>query len=566
SFILNWLFSGCGSPPCPKPACLDAADSNDDGSINLADPVFLFCFLFGEVTSLPPPFPVCGSDLTPDGLGCDTTSCEEVICAPCEAPPGPGGECGCTLPPFVELGPGTVPSFVDQPYASKDVQVADLDNDCDLDMFVPQSRGGQCQPDYLYMNLGDQFVVNSEAVNDPADDHDGMGNGLCENDQPVPCMVDFPDSSPSCFFDTTYASVVVDIGSPGGGPPDGFPDIITVNGSDFMRVLIHSGTNTADAVSFVDEGGRVILKETGDGYCPDPNDPTKRIYASSNVTDALGPLVSTSPKPVFKTSLDDLDAGDIDLDGDLDIIVSNRDDFSSPIVFAPNLLLRNRDGNGNFDMQLFPVSLESVETVCHDVVFGDIDNDGDLDLLTVNIGSTLHLFRNRATELRFPENASLEELFEDVTFLLGAQTPSFHTHGAMVDLNNDGFLEIHVGGLAGSNFIYWNDQGVSFTRFPVAFGGYDSAYADLNNDGWKDIVAVDVFSTPPVQIFISCQEPGGDVTFQEVLGVFPSSGWNFTLGVDVGDLDQDGDVDLVVCQGDAGTKVPNRIFLNSLIP
>ncbi|MGA1487959.1 MAG: hypothetical protein ACO4B4_10365 [Planctomycetota bacterium] len=52
------------------PVCLSAEDCNDDGVWDIADPVALLGHLFLGTGSLPPPFPACGVDPTPDGLDC----------------------------------------------------------------------------------------------------------------------------------------------------------------------------------------------------------------------------------------------------------------------------------------------------------------------------------------------------------------------------------------------------------------------------------------------------------------------------------------------------------------
>lgn len=63
---LQYLFL-VGSPP----ACLGAADSNDDGEVDIADAVATLLELFGGGSFIPPPYPGCGEDPTPDDLPCD---------------------------------------------------------------------------------------------------------------------------------------------------------------------------------------------------------------------------------------------------------------------------------------------------------------------------------------------------------------------------------------------------------------------------------------------------------------------------------------------------------------
>jgi hypothetical protein len=56
----------------PAPTCQDAADINDDGILDVSDPVYLLFHLFLQGPPPPPPFPGAGSDPTfRDNLGCE---------------------------------------------------------------------------------------------------------------------------------------------------------------------------------------------------------------------------------------------------------------------------------------------------------------------------------------------------------------------------------------------------------------------------------------------------------------------------------------------------------------
>ena len=92
---------------------------------------------------------------------------------------------------------------------------------------------------------------------------------------------------------------------------------------------------------------------------------------------------------------------DVDNDGDLDIAVANGEVIDNVALFQDNrtypqrnLMLAN-DGTGHFT----DVGPESgpgfaLEKVGRALAYGDIDNDGDLDLLIVNVGQTADLLRN----------------------------------------------------------------------------------------------------------------------------------------------------------------------------
>lgn len=66
SLLQLWLTGGGTTP-----ACLDAADVNDDGMVNLSDPIDLFEFLYQGSNPPPAPYPSAGSDPTADGLDCN---------------------------------------------------------------------------------------------------------------------------------------------------------------------------------------------------------------------------------------------------------------------------------------------------------------------------------------------------------------------------------------------------------------------------------------------------------------------------------------------------------------
>ncbi len=62
---IGYLFLGLRAP-----GCLDATDTNDDGRLDLADPIFCLDFLFRGGASPPEPFPLRGPDPTEDELPC----------------------------------------------------------------------------------------------------------------------------------------------------------------------------------------------------------------------------------------------------------------------------------------------------------------------------------------------------------------------------------------------------------------------------------------------------------------------------------------------------------------
>ncbi len=64
-FLLGYLFAGGDGPICP-----DSCDGNDDGMADISDAIASLGTLFAGGPPPAPPFPFCGNDSTPDALPC----------------------------------------------------------------------------------------------------------------------------------------------------------------------------------------------------------------------------------------------------------------------------------------------------------------------------------------------------------------------------------------------------------------------------------------------------------------------------------------------------------------
>lgn len=153
---------------------------------------------------------------------------------------------------------------------------------------------------------------------------------------------------------------------------------------------------------------------------------------------------------------------DYDGDGDIDILAANR---TGPV----NIL--NNDGKGNFRL-VPPKSIGIRHRGGDGITAGDIDNDGDLDLILAG-NDVGHLYRNTG-QGKFRWLRSFKK------------TDGYM--GGLADLDNDGHLDLVF---AGDKLCYLNDGRGKFSKGPeIPVRGINDprgmAFADIDNDGDMD--------------------------------------------------------------------------------
>ncbi len=197
---------------------------------------------------------------------------------------------------------------------------------------------------------------------------------------------------------------------------------------------------------------------------------------------------------------------DINADGWLDIYVST--------VHIPGLLqscnelyINNRNGSFTESAAAYQLNFKGHTTQS---AFFDYDNDGDLDCLLLNHavaygGDYLNVAMRKKTD-----SVSGEKLlqnnngkFSDVTVQAGLISSSL-TYGLGVsvgDINNDGWLDIYMGNdFKENDYCYINTGKGNFTEQSATLFGHNSRFsmgndmADINNDGWPEIISVDMLS------------------------------------------------------------------------
>jgi len=137
--------------------------------------------------------------------------------------------------------------------------------------------------------------------------------------------------------------------------------------------------------------------------------------------------------------------------------------------------------------------------------FFDYDRDGDFDLFLINqppnpaLLSPLVGKNHLKTELtyRFYENNSSS--FVDKTAVSGLENVGYGLSSVIADFNNDGWQDIYVANdYEGPDFFYINQKDGTFSNEidsymkHISFFSMGSDVADINNDGWLDLMVVDM--------------------------------------------------------------------------
>ncbi|MSU41539.1 MAG: hypothetical protein EXS28_07490 [Pedosphaera sp.] len=269
-------------------------------------------------------------------------------------------------------------------------------------------------------------------------------------------------------------------------------------------------------------GAAVLADLTGDGradlFVVQNFGPPLLYVASANGRfDTLARAVDIAgldPKISFAAT-----AGDIDGDGDLDLWVTqymppyDRGQMPTPYYDAndgwPSFLLLN-DGKGNFKEGTEAAGLSPKRTRrTYSASFADLDDDGDMDLVTVNDFSGIDVHLNNG-----------KGQFTDDTARLGDSRHAFGMSHVIADFNRDGRWDVYMTGMGsttarrleslklgraefpdhqvkrlklgyGNRMYYGGAEGLHEESFndSVARTGWawGSAALDFDNDGDEDI-------------------------------------------------------------------------------
>ena len=240
---------------------------------------------------------------------------------------------------------------------------------------------------------------------------------------------------------------------------------------------------------------------------------------------------------------------DIDTDGDLDLVIGGFDGTlryfeNTGTMLAPIFTQRTAAAN-----PYNAIDSGAYSTPTH----GDIDGDGDLDLVVGNSSGNLNYYENTGTFLTptFTQRSGSANPFD-----------GFHVQGSSVpvfaDIDNDGDLDLVLGEQNGTVVFYENTGTVLLPTYTLRTGAADPfdgidiggqsapVFIDIERDGDLDLVIGNVIGT------LDYYENTGT----ELMPTFTSrtGAANPFDGIDIGfvsrpviaDVDNDADLDLVI--------------------
>ncbi len=178
--------------------------------------------------------------------------------------------------------------------------------------------------------------------------------------------------------------------------------------------------------------------------------------------------------------------------------------------------------------------------------WGDIDNDGDPDLCVGVFQGRNHIYRTNNGEL---------ETWAHWSSFLSDGTQDI----ALADINADGWLDVVEAGWDTPNRVYFNQGNGEFETSPswsstVVTNTWQMAVGDINNDGYIDLACGTMDDQDTDMIFENSSS-----------GLNPVPTWTSalltsTVGMVMVDLDMDNDLDLVTASAESSLFVYDNLI------
>ncbi|MDB5470722.1 MAG: hemolysin-type calcium-binding repeat family protein [Caulobacter sp.] len=236
--------------------------------------------------------------------------------------------------------------------------------------------------------------------------------------------------------------------------------------------------------------------------------------------------------------------GDIDSDGDVDVVVN---------VYGDGFhLLRNVGSASAPDFQQDDAGLSITGVVNNSagITLADVNGDGFLDLVVGKYDGTLQQFNGDGTGA-FVEQVGAASAFNGIDVYPGASP-------GLSDLNGDGFIDLVIA--RGGRFSWFEGGAGGFTELTgannpldafVSYGGQGSvSFGDIDGDGDLDMISGS--GEAATGVFVNTGDSSTPI-FEVLSGSHYEGAFSTGFQPVLVDIDNDGDLDVI--QGDSGGDV-----------
>jgi hypothetical protein len=271
--------------------------------------------------------------------------------------------------------------------------------------------------------------------------------------------------------------------------------------------------------------------------------------------------VTSTHLPHIKASVGDLEFGDVEGDGDLDVVLADWGPGSPMGNNGGRTMLWINDGNGHFTDATEARMPEVLVQFSWELEFVDVDNDYDLDVMvSCKVCDGSYLFENDG-----------KGTFTDVTRGRLPQSPNNYEFEPM-DVNGDDYLDVVTinDGIGDREQIFINDRQGGFTNETSRLWadsenlGYDdntARFLDFDSDGDADVLIGSL--TDPDRLHSN----DGSGKLKLVNPVDPILGnTSGTLDIALADLNKDCRLDVVQAQGETPQYFREKVHLGRKIP
>ncbi len=417
---------------------------------------------------------------------------------------------------YLNNGDGTFADGAELPdsdLSSTIIVSADIDNDGDLDLLT----GASSRSSLIYLNNGDGTFLTGTSM--------------------------------TSSFSSAGSLVTVDINN------DGYIDVLEgniFNGNNKLYLNNADGT-FSEGVDIDTDGdttrGLLAIDVDNDGdldvVAGNDEVPNKLYLNNGDATFASAIDLQLATE---LTETRGLVAEDLDKDGDIDIVETNYDEGTA--TGAINKYYLN-NGDGTFSSGF---DLGTAVNRGDSIAIGDIDNDGDPDVLTGNSDSIHTIFLNNTNH-----DTSVSTLA--VGSMVGTALDNTK-NVSHADIDNDGDLDLFVANNGQTNKIYLNNGDNTFTNSVDISSDIDKTMSltliDIDKDGDIDVLAGNDGQVDKLYLN-NTDKNAEEISISFSAGLAISSDENATRSLVVLDLNRDGNLDII--SGNANQV--NQIHMNN---